>query len=123
MDDLSSAISGFLAQPGAMEQLETVAKQLGLHPSKQPEREQEAAQPEQPEQTAAGGLEELGLSPELLPKLMHAMQTGSQPSREATLLEALRPLIQNNKQEKLDRALHAIRLMHTVRAVTKSIER
>ncbi len=106
MDDLSAAISGFLEQPGAMEQLEAMAKQLGLSPSAPETEPQEAAEP------AMGGL-----SPEKLAPLMAAFSGSGAHTAETTLLEALRPFLGEGAQEKLDRAKRALGLMRTVKTV------
>lgn len=108
MDDLGAAISGFLSQPGAMEQLEAAAKQLGLGPAG-------GGEPPPREDTEQ-------LSPEKLQKLMQAVSAGSQPDQATALLDALRPMLRPEKQGKLDRAIRALRLMRTARTVTETIE-
>lgn len=109
MDDLSAAISGFLEQPGAMEQLEAMAKQLGLAPSggETPEAEAEPAM--------------AGLSPEKLGPLMAALSGGGAATAETALLDALRPFLGEGSQEKVDRAKRALGLMRTVRTVAGTI--
>ncbi len=106
MDDLSAAISGFLSKPGAMEQLESMAKQLGLGG--------ETPQTDEPVQDA--------ISPEKLQQVLKAVNDGAKPDQTTVFLEALRPLLHPEKQEKLDRAIRAIRLMRTARTVTQTIE-
>lgn len=114
MEDLSAAISSFLSQPGAMEQVEAMAKQLGLGPGAS---ETEAdAQP-----GSLGGLMD-EISPEKLQGILRAVQSGSGSCQSTSFLEALQPLLKEEKQEKLNRAIRAIRLMHTARAVSKTIE-
>lgn len=127
MDDLGAAIQGFLAQPGAMEQVEAMAKQLGLgapgaETAAEPEAEASVpASAGMPElQKVLGGLGEI--PPEALGTLMRALQEGGTSSQSAALLEALRPLLRQEKQEKLDRAIRAVRLMHTAKTVSKTIE-
>lgn len=119
MDDLGAAISGFLSQPGAMEQVEAMAKQLGLElPSGVSARESHDA----PSETSlSAGLPE-GLSPEKLQKVLRAVNEGAKPDRATEFLEALKPLLQPEKQEKLDRAIRAVRLMRTAKTVSKTIE-
>lgn len=123
MDDLSAAINGFLSQPGAMDQIKSMAQSLGLGDLELPgsgpaqdSREAPAVQASAPAQDA-GPL----LDPKKLQVLMKAMgDSSSDPS--AKLLEALGPLLQENKREKLDRAVRALRLMGAARAVTKTID-
>ena len=113
MDDLGAAISGFLEQPGAMEQLEAVAKQLGLGPGTAGPELSEA-----PETTETAAFS--GLSPEKLGPLLSALGTSSQPTPETKLLEALRPFLSQN--EKVDRAKRALGLMHALRTAAGTIE-
>ena len=54
-------------------------------------------------------------------KLLGALRDGG-ASQSAALLEALRPLLRLEKQEKLDRAIRAVRLMGAARTVSKTIE-
>lgn len=112
MDDLGAAISGFLEQPGAMEQLEAVAKQLGLGPGA---GEPETEAPEAVETAAFSGL-----SPEKLGPLLSALGTSGQPTPETKLLEALRPFLSHD--EKVDRAKRALGLMHALRTAAGTIE-
>ncbi len=118
MDDLSAAISGFLSKPGAMEQLETVAKQLGL--STGTDEGEKTTDTASVQESNLGMID--GISPEKLQKIMQAVQDGGRPDRNTALLEALRPLLHSEKQEKMDRAIRAIRLMHMARSVSKTIE-
>ena len=116
MDDLSTAISGFLSKPGAMDQVKAMAQSLGLGELNLPETVQES--PSLPEESPA---QETGLDPAKLQVLLSTLgSTASDPS--AKLLEALGPLLQEGKREKLDRAVRALRLMGAARAVTKTID-
>lgn len=124
MDDLSSAINGFLSQPGAMDQIKAMAQSLGLGdldlpgsgPAPAPSSEAPAVQTSAPVQDT-----EPLIDPKKLQLLMKAMgDSSSDPS--ARLLEALAPLLQENKREKLDRAVRALKLMGAARAVTKTID-
>ena len=121
MDDLGTAIQSFLSQPGAMEQVEAMAKQLGLgNPEPEASSEETASTAQmEPLEAITSGLG--GLSPESLGKLLGALRDGG-ASQSAALLEALRPLLRLEKQEKLDRAIRAVRLMGAARTVSKTIE-
>lgn len=79
MDDLSGAIQGFLSQPGAMEQLQQMAQQLGLSPQNPPEPPKSGGcdPPKKPEPSG-----ELPISPELLQGLMQAAKGGIQARRD-----------------------------------------
>ena len=113
MDDLGAAISGFLEQPGAMEQLEAVAKQLGIGPGA---AEPEASETPEAVETAGSS----GLSPEKLAPLLSALGTSGQSTPETKLLEALRPFLSHD--EKVDRAKRALGLMHALRTAAGTIE-
>lgn len=113
MDDLGAAISGFLEQPGAMEQLEAVAKQLGIGPGVA-----DAESPEAPETVETSAIS--GLSPEKLGPLLSALGASGQSTPETTLLEALRPFLSHH--EKVDRAKRALGLMHALRTAAGTIE-
>lgn len=116
MDDLGAAVSSFLSQPGAMDQLKTMARQLGLDTG---EGEETAQLPQgEPE----GGGTEPVLSPEAMQKVMTALSAASRPDQTTALLEALRPLLRPDRQGKLDRAIRAVRLMRAAQTVTSAME-
>lgn len=106
MDDLSGTISSFLSQPGAMEQMQKMAQQLGL-----------GGLPEPQEKTT-----EETLSPEMVSRLMSALSEASRPDESTALLEALRPLLRRENQEKIDRAIKALRLMRAAKTVSSAVE-
>ena len=112
MDDLSGAIQGFLSQPGAMEQLQQMAQQLGLSPQNPPENQEKPKSggcdpPKKPEPSG-----ELPVSPELLQGLMQAAAEASRPDETSNLLLALKPMLRPERQEKVERALQLARLFH-----------
>lgn len=105
MDDFSDTISSFLSQPGAMEQMQKMAQQLGLYGESEPQ--------EKPEEL---------LSPEMMSGLMSALSEASRPDASTALLEALRPLLRRENQEKIDRAIKALRLMRAAKTVSSAVE-
>ncbi len=115
MDDLSGAIQGFLSQPGAMEQLQQMAQQLGLssqNPSENLEKPKSGGcdPPKLPERPR-----ELPISPELLQGLMQAAKEASKPDETSELLLALKPMLRPERQEKVDRAVEMLRLMRAAK--------
>ncbi len=112
MDDLSSAINGFLSQPGAMEQLQQMAQQLGLSP---PEHGGQSKPPEQPSSPPPEKPAELPISPELLQGLMQAAAEASKPDEASQLLLALKPMLRPERQEKVDRAIRMLGLMRAAK--------
>lgn len=114
MDDLSGLLEGFLSQPDAMAQLETMAKALGLDTGGPAQQESQSS--------GTGGLDDL-ISPAQLMALMGALNEASAPSESTALLEALRPLLGSERQEKLSRAIRAMQLMNAARSVSKALEK
>lgn len=112
MDDLSSAINGFLSQPGAMEQLQQMAQQLGLSP---PEHGEQPKPPEQPPNPPPEKPAELPISPEMLQGLMQAAAEASKPDEASQLLLALKPMLRPERQEKVDRAIRMLGLMRAAK--------
>lgn len=112
MDDLSGVIENFLAQPNAMEQLQSMAQALGLDTQ---------SEPQSTEQQQAGGLDDL-ISPVQLMALMSAMNEASAPSESTSLLEALRPLLGQGRQGKLDRAIRALQLTNAAKSVSQALK-
>jgi len=111
MDDIGGAIQSFLSQPGAMEQVEAMAKQLGLSV---PGPDAEGPAPVLPE----GNLPD----PQTLQKLMQAAAEGTKPDEATALLTALKPLLRQERQEKLDRAIRAMGMMRTAKLLSKTLE-
>ena len=103
MASLEDNLNQLLSDPNAMEQIFSLAGKLGMssepEAEEQPlnEREPEAAELSQP-LFGAEGLGGLG-------KLLKIFQGSQQTAQEAdALLDALRPFLRQERQEKLDRA-------------------
>lgn len=103
MDDISGIIERVMSQPEAMEQLQSMAKQLGLG------GEVTEAPPKE-------------VSPELLSKVVSAFSEASAKDEVTSFLEALRGLLRPERQEKLDRAIRAVHLMRTARTMSSVVE-
>ena len=123
MDDLSGAIQGFSPQPGAMEQLQQMAQQLGLSPQNPPENQ---------EKTKSGGCDP-PKKPEPSGELSHfagAAAGGRDaggcggipgPTRPPNLLLALKPMLRPERQGKVDRAVEMLRLMRAAKTAGQLI--
>lgn len=109
MDDLGGMINSFLSQPGAMEQLQSMAKQLGLGETAEATAEPVPTTPD-------------GISPEMLNRMMSAFAEASRQDEVTDFLEALRALLKPDRQAKIDRAIRAVHLMRAARTVTKVAE-
>ena len=112
MDDLSGAINGFLSQPGAMEQLQQMAQQLGLSPTEHGEKTESPKQPPGPPPEKPA---ELPISPDMLQGLLQAAAEASKPDEASQLLLALKPMLRPERQEKVDRAIRMLGLMRSAK--------
>ena len=106
MDELERALRAVLSDPGQMEQLRSLAGSLGLSPPEQPQPmpEAPAAQPPSPPEPAAALLR----------------QAGRMDKRQENLLLAIKPFLRKDRQEKVERALHAARLASLASLALKS---
>lgn len=116
MDDLSTAIQGFLSQPGAMDQLQQMAQQLGLSPQ---EHNEFPNPPDNPPPKGPEPSGELPISPELLQGLMQAAAEASKPDETSALLLALKPMLRPERQEKVDRAVQLLGVMRAAKTASQ----
>lgn len=116
MDDLSTAIQGFLSQPRAMDQLQQMAQQLGLSPQ---EHNESPNPPDNPPPKGPEPSGELPISPELLQGLMQAAAEASKPDETSTLLLALKPMLRPERQEKVDRAVQLLGVMRAAKTASQ----
>ena len=106
MDDLGGMIQNFLSQPGAMDQLEDMAKQLGL----------------------AGGDASLQkpdmemIQPEMLNTVMKLMGEASGQDNITGFLLALKEILRPERQAKVDRAIRALNLIRAAKTVSSVAE-
>lgn len=111
MAQLEEKLGAILNNPQAMSQILSLAQSLGGAPEGEPT--EESAPPETPPQSPA---------PELDPKVMEvgmrALAAWQEPgdSRSA-LLQALRPLMKEERRSKVDKAIQITRLSKVVRVV------
>ena len=119
MDELKESLSGFLSQPGAMDQVMRMAASLGLTP---PEADNGDSPPGSPE---AGSQEpkpeavpsSASIPPETLQQLMKAAQELGKSDETTALLSALRPLLRPERQAKLDSAVKLYGLLRAARSI------
>ena len=112
MASLEDNLNQLLSDPNAMEQIFSLAGKLGMssEPSGEPEAEEQPLSEREPEAAELSqplfGAEGLGG----LGKLLEIFQGSQQTAQEAdALLDALRPFLRQERQEKLDRAADALR--------------
>ena len=112
MDELERALRAVLDDPAQLRELRELAGSMGFSmPQAQPESApvQKAPEPEpvsEPEPARAA------FQQQPLPEPAAAMlrQAGKTDKRQEALLLALKPFLRKERQEKIDRALHAARL-------------
>ena len=97
MDELERALRAVLDDPAQLQELRELAGSMGFSvPQAQPER---APVPDPPES-----------EPKPVPAAAMLRQAGKMDKRQEALLLALKPFLRKERQEKIDRALHAARL-------------
>lgn len=112
MDDLERALRAVLDDPAQLQELRELAGSMGFSvPQAQPKPEPTPKEPQpkpvpEPEQAQAV------FQQQPLPEPAAAMlrQAGKVDKRQEALLLALKPFLRRERQEKIDRALHAARL-------------
>lgn len=109
MDDLGGLLSGVLSDPKTMEQLADMARQLGLGDISQ--GVETKTEPEIP-----------GFDPELLGGIMAALRESAKPDRNTELLAALGAVLSRGRQEKLERAMRALRMAAAAKALSGHVE-
>lgn len=116
MEDLENKIGEILGNPEAMAGILSLAKNLGLTPS-EPSEPTEAQEPQTTSSPASVQ------QPEALAGSMAQLlsMAGSMGGKELALLQALRPLLRENRREKLDRAIQAARISQIAGTAMKTL--
>ena len=112
MDELERALRAVLDDPAQLQELRELAGPMGFPvPQAQPEPEP-APQAPQPEPVPEPEPARAVFQQQTLPEPAAAMlrQAGKADKRQEALLLALKPFLRKERQEKIDRALHAARL-------------
>ena len=122
MASLEDNLNQLLSDPNAMEQIFSLAGKLGMssEPSGEPEAEEQPLSEREPEAAELSqplfGAEGLGG----LGKLLEIFQGSQQTAQEAdALLDALRPFLRQERQEKLDRARRLAGLSRAARQASR----
>lgn len=102
MDDLSQKLSGILSDPEAMRDIAALASQLGVDaPGIHKEEAQTVPAAPKPDDDMAARL--MGIMP-----LLGSLKQDDDTTR---LLEAMRPFLSEERQQKLDKAKRLIKVM------------
>ncbi len=119
MGELDEKLNSILSNPDSMAQIMQMAQQLSGSFNQQPDPpspppQQQSQQPQQqPSKPADGGSFLGGLDPGLAAKFLPLLQEYSKPNTQAIqLLNALRPYLKEEKQEKIQRAAKLARIIH-----------
>lgn len=115
MSELDDKLNSILSNPAMMQQIMSLAQALNQSEAQQPPQQQPPAQqPQVPQpqipQDHFAPTNDRGLNPNLLSKIATLMQRGSIDKNQEALLRALRPYLNNQKLEKLERAMHAAKM-------------
>ena len=115
MSELDDKLNSILSNPAMMQQIMSLAQALNQSDAQQPPPQQPPAQqpqvtqPQIPQDHFAP-TNDRGLNPNLLSKIATLMQRGSIDKNQEALLRAIRPYLNNQKLEKLERAMHAAKM-------------
>ena len=112
MEELERALRAVLDDPAQLQELRELAGSMGFPvPQAQPEPEPAPQAPQPgpvPEPEPARAVFQQQTLPE--PAAAMLRQAGKMDKRQEALLLALKPFLRKERQEKIDRALHAARL-------------
>ena len=105
MEDIQTAIQSILSDPAQMEQISAMANALGLSP---------------PGNSSEEALPDMDKVPSVDPKLLRLLNgIGQQHGPEEEVLSALRQVLSEPGQERIDRALRAARLSRAAGTLLK----
>ena len=105
MDDLAEKINSLLSDPESLKQLEELAQSLGIPVPPQNETAQSA--PPNPDITAFASLAQ-------------AFQSAGQDDDNINFLNALRPLLSDEKKPRIDRAVKILKIINILPALRDS---
>lgn len=133
MEDFESKISQILSDPGAMANILSMAKGLGLVPPPSNDRpgagpaappETPSAVPPEPQQEQAPPENPGGPPPGDLPfSIMNFLsEAGKVDKKQVALFNALKPYLKPARREKIDRAIRIAQISHMAGYAIKNLE-
>ena len=133
MGQWEDKLGAILNNPQAMSQIMSLAQSLGGQGESQSPPDTQAAPSEAPQGDATGQdwtpvsddspTPNLELDPRLMEAGMRALSVWQNPDDpRAALLHALRPFLKEERQAKLDRAIHITRLSKAVRSALEGLQ-
>ena len=118
MGQWEEKLGAILNDPQAMGQIMSLAQSLGGQGPSETDADKAPA-----EHTEAPSTPDLDLDPRLMEAGMRALSAWKDPDDpRAALLGALRPFLKEERQGKLDRAIHITRLSKAVRAALDGVQ-
>lgn len=122
MDGLEEKLSSFLSDPSAMEQVLSMARSLGLGSAAAPQTAPAPAPQSEPQpqpQQMFAAMED----PMIQMLITTLIEAGKDSGSQTALLNALRPFVRSDRQEKLDRAAQIAKMAHIAGAALKRYEK
>lgn len=124
MSEFEDKLNAILSSPEAMEQISAIANSLGQSGGQTSQGGEEQRAEEQTPSESTGGADLSGLGsllggfdPGMLTKLLPLMQEYQSGNEEKqALLNALKPFLRRESQEKVDKAIRITRLSRVIRA-------
>lgn len=123
MDSLTSKVQEILGSEEGMKQLGEMAKMLGLSGGEESSSPQQAAGPDLGallSGAASSGQEAPLISAAELEKLSGILRSARQDTPAAALLRALRPMLRESRQKRVDEALRILRLLSILLVLQQS---
>jgi hypothetical protein len=105
MDDLTAKLSELLSSPGSLDKIKSLAGMLGGAVQDQPSPEQ----PEQEPNSSPFGMDADAL--QMISKVAPLLSGFKQEDDSTRFLRALRPLLGDERQKKLDEAVKILQMM------------
>lgn len=113
MENISEKINSILSDPNSMAQIQAMMSSMGLGGDSAP----------QPQPTPQQNLSPALQNPEILGKLSSLaplLSATGQEDDSTRLLQALRPLLSHEKQDRLDKAMKMLRLLRMIPLIKDS---
>ncbi len=108
MDDIAQRISEILSDEESMKQLGEIAQMLGLSPDSAPQPEPRSSSGGESAPPDSGGIPDIAAMMSLVSKIKEA----GTDDDNISFLNALRPLLSEEKRPKIDRAVKILRLIN-----------
>lgn len=117
MDDIADKIQSVLSDPESMKQISEIAQMLGLSPEAEPPAESGAPMAAlAPQPNADSGMPDIGA----LMSLAGMLKNAGGSDDNINFLIALRPLLNDDKKQRIDRAVKILKLINLLPVLKES---